>query len=129
MGMQALPRTLGLIFAIFFLHLNWYLVVKRQGGCLGRHGYLAWAVYLALEPLLLWQVFGQYYGGALKLLLYVPNFFMIAACLLLFRAPPEEVGTATWAVNNFKTTAKAVAYTCRDICPWLCPPEPVQPQR
>merc|ERR1711879_377491 len=118
--------TIGFAITVFFLHLMWYLVVKRQGGCCGQNGYLAWAIYLALEPLLLWGLFGQYFGGFLKLLLYVPNFFMAAACMLLYRAPPESqvqqaVNYAADAANNFATTAKAVVIPC---CPWLMCQQP-----
>lgn len=129
-ALMRLPTaTIGFFVAVFFVHLNWYCVVKRQGGCCGNRGYLAWASYLAVEPLLLWLLFGRYYGGWLKLGLYVPNFFMVAACLALYRAPPEtqvrsalsQVGDA---VNNFATTAKAAVVPC---CPWLtqyCNPQP-----
>lgn len=119
--------TIGFAFAVFFIHLNWFCIVKRDG-CCGHHGYLAWAVYLALEPLLLWGLFAQYYGGWLKLFLYVPNFFMFAACLALFRAPPatrveSAVNQAKEALNNFKTTGKAVVQPlCQGLCPCLDPP-------
>jgi len=120
--------SIGAVFAVAFTHLNWFCVVKRQG-CCGRHGYLAWAVWLAMEPLMLWGIFGRFYGGCFMLLLYLPNLFMAAACLTLFRAPPETqlrsfAGQASEAFSNVRNTTRAATEPC---CPWLWRSQGVQP--
>merc|ERR1719506_2530737 len=72
---------------IFLIHLAWFCVSQRYA-CCGRQGYLIWAVYLALEPLLLCT------GGSEKMLLYIPNVFLVIGCLWMFAVPETPGKTA-----------------------------------
>mmetsp|Transcript_58459 Transcript_58459/g.107909 ORF Transcript_58459/g.107909 Transcript_58459/m.107909 type:complete len:241 (-) Transcript_58459:40-762(-) len=127
--------VVGMVGTLVMLHGAWFSVVKRQGECCPccqRHlpdggivyyGYVAWTVWLALEPVLLWsgpRLFTLSFGGWLKLLLYIPNTFLIIACIRLFHAPVTPAKSVTERVSegikSAFSSAKAAISPC---CPCM----------
>lgn len=117
------PAMSGIAVTIFMTHLAWFCVVKRHGDCCGgRCAYAFWALWLGVEPLLLWKVLTWEFGGELKLILYFPNFFMFVACLRLLCAPKSRPKTLGEKVKDtfvgIHNTIKDLASPCN---PWTAP--------
>lgn len=96
---------IGVMMTIFMTHMAWFIIVKRHGDCCGdcyggRSAFIIWAVWFGVEPLLLWQVFTWSFGSWMKLILYVPNFFLGAACVRLFFAPKTRPKTFSEKVKD-----------------------------
>mmetsp|Transcript_5250 Transcript_5250/g.14219 ORF Transcript_5250/g.14219 Transcript_5250/m.14219 type:complete len:221 (+) Transcript_5250:66-728(+) len=106
---------------VFLMHLSWYFVVKKEGGC-GRDGYVYVAAWLALEPLALCVLSALVadFAGWLRLLLYAPNFFLAAACFRLFTAPATPVRTmvdkVAGAMEQGLAGVRAVVEPCCPCC-------------
>mmetsp|Transcript_42596 Transcript_42596/g.99921 ORF Transcript_42596/g.99921 Transcript_42596/m.99921 type:complete len:246 (-) Transcript_42596:47-784(-) len=133
--LNLIAPVIGIVGTVLMLHGAWYSVVKRQGECcpccerplpdgsVRHYGYVAWAVWLAMEPILLWagpRLFTLAFGGWLKLLLYIPNFFLLVACIRLFHAPvtaPKSVSErVAEGFNSAMSSAKAAISPC---CPCM----------
>eukprot|EP00933_Yihiella_yeosuensis_P029144 TRINITY_DN22833_c0_g1_i1.p1 TRINITY_DN22833_c0_g1~~TRINITY_DN22833_c0_g1_i1.p1 ORF type:complete len:222 (-),score=19.38 TRINITY_DN22833_c0_g1_i1:48-713(-) len=110
--------TINVSVTVFFAHLAWYSVVKREGGSCGREGYVYWALWLAIEPAVLCIVSALFtdYIGWLRLLIWVPNFFLAASCLRLFTAPVTPVRTLVDRVTDAMEGAVANVRAATESC-------------